>query len=399
MSLYRRPNGTYDAYIWVRGQRFRKATNTKNRRQAEAIEKKFRDELNAERHGLSEPEPQLAFTVLAARFLAEGSSKPHHQDRLKLLLPFFGEMQIGSISRNDVRRYRAYRHSQKKLTETTVNRDVEVIRHIFNWAVDEGILLSNPLSRMHLERERRKPRPVISVAEEDALLAVSPSHLRKIIVTVLRTGMRRGEALSQRWEHIDFDRQLLFVTHSKTPEGEAREIPLTSDLLEQLKSERKDSGLLFTFNERPIRSIKTAWKTALRKSGIRRLRFHDLRHSFNSRLIEAGVIREVRMALMGHSTSEDVHSRYCQIELPLKREAIQKLELWVEAQRQQIKTKTPLQQGGTKDAASVERPDQPSDSSQSTGRNKRSDAAVPGGFRPSPERRISCRHRSLGGSR
>jgi integrase len=377
VSLFRRTNGTFDAYVWVRGQRFRKATNTKNRRQAELIEKKLKEELNAERHGLSEPEPQIPFTVLAARFLSEGSPKPHHHDRLKLLLPYFGTTQIGRINKNDARQYRAYRHAQRKLTETTVNRDLEVLRHILNWAVDEGLLLSNPLSRLHMERERRKPRPVISTAEEFALLAVCPPHLRKMVKTVLGTGMRRGEVLSQRWEHIDFDRQLLFVTHSKTPEGEAREIPLTNDLFEMLKSEKKSSGIIFTFKDQPIRSIKTAWKTALRKSRIRPLRFHDLRHSFNSRLIEVGVIREVRMALMGHSGGEDVHSRYCQIELPLKREAIRKLEQWMEVQRQQIKTQNQEQKGGTDDATSVERPDQPGDSGQGAAGDQRSDAALP----------------------
>lgn len=377
MSLYRRPNGTYDAYIWVRGQRFRKATNTKNRRQAEIIEKQFKEELNAERHGLREPEPQIPFTILAARFLSEATPKPHHHDRLKVLLPFFGTMQIGSINKNNSRQYRAYRHLQRKLTETTINRDLEVLRNIMNWAVDEGLLLSNPLSRLHMERERRKPRPVISVAEELTLLAVCSPHLQKMVKTVLRTGMRRGELLNQRWEHIDFERQLLFVSHSKTPEGEAREIPLTNDLLDLLKSEKKPSGLIFTFNDHAIRSIKTAWKTALRKSGIRRLRFHDLRHSFNSRLIEVGVIREVRMALMGHSGGEDVHSRYCQIELPLKREAIRKLEQWMQLQRKQIETQNQEQKGGT-DATSVERPDQSGDSGQGTAGGEPGDPALPG---------------------
>ena len=51
-----------------------------------------------------------------------------------------------------------------------------------------------------------------------------------MIVAALDTGMRRGEITSQRWEDIDFPRKLLFVTRSKTPEGESREIPLTERL-------------------------------------------------------------------------------------------------------------------------------------------------------------------------
>jgi integrase len=95
------------------------------------------------------------------------------------------------------------------------------------WAVDEGLISTNPLSRVRMTRERKKPRFVISVAEEDLLLQSAAPHLAAIIIAALDSGMRRGEILTQRWEHIDFNRQILSVTHSKTPEGEAREIPLT----------------------------------------------------------------------------------------------------------------------------------------------------------------------------
>jgi integrase len=140
--------------------------------------------------------------------------------------------------------------------------------------------------------------------------------------------MRRNEILTQQWKDVDFARKLLFVTHSKTPEGEAREIPLTARLFNLLWDMREDEGLIFTFRDKAIYSIKTAWKTTLTRSGIRRSRFHDLRHTFNSRLLEAGVVREVRMSLMGHSLGDDPQSTYTHIELPLKREAIRKLESW-----------------------------------------------------------------------
>jgi integrase len=128
---------------------------------------------------------------------------------------------------------------------------------------------------------------------------------------------------------------VLLVTHSKTPGGEAREIPLTARfgaLLATLIKE-KPEGLVFTFKGRPIKKIKTAWKAAIRRAGIRYSRFQDLRHTFNTRLMEAGVIQDVRKALMGHSSGEEVNSLYTHVELPVKREAIRKLEAWVEAER------------------------------------------------------------------
>jgi integrase len=329
----------YWAYVWVDGVRHAKSTGTGQRRQAEAIERQFQEELNLKRHQLPQLDPQMTFGALAARFLADSAPKPYHIDRLKLLLPYFGDTPIGRITKNLTRQYRQDRHREKKLTETTINRDLEVLRHILFWAVDEGLLTVNPLSRMRLERERRKRRAVLNLTEEIPLLEAASPHLRKIIVCALDTGMRRGEILSQRWEDVDFARELLFVTHSKTPEGEAREIPLTRRLFDLLWEQRENDGLIFTFKDKPLFRIKTAWKGALRRAGIRHYRFHDLRHTFNTRLMEAGVMQEVRKALMGHSSGEDVHSMYTHVELPAKRKAIRKLEQWVAEQEKSLARK------------------------------------------------------------
>ena len=232
------------------------------------------------------------------------------------------------------RDYRRYRKSTHSVSDATVNRDLSVLRHILYWAVDEQLLSSNPLARLRMERERRIKRPVMSLQEEVKLLAVAPDHLSRIIVAALDTGMRRGEILGQLWEHVDLNRQLLSVTRSKTPEGEAREIPLTERLFQILLDNRQDEGPIFVYCDRPIQSTKTAWASAVRKAGIRHFRFHDLRHTFNTRLMEAGVMQEVRKALMGHSSGEKVHSIYTHVELPVKREAIARLEKWVTTQPQ-----------------------------------------------------------------
>ena len=333
MSLWKR-GGVYWSYLYVDGIRYAQSTKTGNLRQATTIEQRFRDELNLKRFQIVQPKPEMTFGELVARFLAEGDVRAWHLDRLKLLLPYWAEIPIGRIHKSLVQDYRKRRHGAKQVSDTTINRDCEALRHILFWAVDEGLLLANPLNRLRLVPERRKPRSVISLGEERSLLAEAAPHLRPIIITALDTGMRRGELLHQLWEHVDFNRNLLFVTQSKTAGGEGREIPLTARVSELLATFRQDHGLIFTFHQRPIRAIKTAWKAAIRRSGVRYYRFHDLRHSFNTRLMEAGVMQEVRKALMGHSSGEDVNSIYTHVELPVKREAIWKLEAWVKTQTQ-----------------------------------------------------------------
>jgi integrase len=337
MSLYKRGD-VYWTAIWIEGVRTMRSLETSNRRHAETLEQRLKDKLHTKRFQLPDFKPEMLFGELHGRFLAEGEVKPHHRDRAKQFLPFFSETPIGSITKNDIARYRKHRHKEhlmkqkketpKRLSETTVNRDVEVIRHILFWAADEGILPANPIARIRMVRERGTRRPVMSVAEEIRLLGACSEHLWPIVITALDTGMRRGELLGQLWEHVDFNRNLISVTRSKTAEGEHRPVPLTSRVRAMLADHRKESGLIFTYEGHPISRPKSGWAGALRRAGLPHYRFHDLRHTFNSRLVEAGVIADVRKALMGHSGGGDVHSIYTHIDIPVLREAIHRLDQW-----------------------------------------------------------------------
>lgn len=338
MSLFKR-GSVWWSYFYSDGIRHQYSTGTSNRRQAESIEAKLREEVNNRRFQIVQADPDLKFGELAARFIASGSVRPHHLYHLKFLLPFFSEAPVLRVTKSLTEEFRRQRQAGKCIKDATVNRDLSVLRHILYWAVDEQLLTANPLARLKMARERRTRRQVLSVAEEQLLLEAAKDHLRAMIITALDTGMRRGEITSQRWEDIDFSRRLLYVTRSKTPEGEAREIPLTERLLELLLQNRKAEGVIIGFRGQPVRIVKRTWKTALKNAGIRHVRFHDLRHTFNTRLMEAGVLQEIRMALMGHSAGSKVHATYTHIELPAKREAIRKLEAWVNQQLQQTKEK------------------------------------------------------------
>ncbi len=334
MTLYKRGN-IFWSYFYLDGVRQQHSTGTGNRRSAEAIERKLRETANLRRHQVEylDLDPNMTFGELTARFIANAGPKPFHLDRLKHLLPYFADIPVVRITKGMVRDYRQERLRTRVLTQATLNRDAAVLRHILYWAVDEGLLIGNPLARLRLERERRVKRSVLSVTEERALLDVAPMHLRRMILAALYAGLRRGEVLHQRWEDIDFDRELLSVTRSKTPEGESREIPLASRLLDILLSIRQREGLVFTYKGRGIAHYKTAWNRAAKIAIPRHFRFHELRHTFNTRLMEAGVIRDVRKALMGHASgSRDINAIYTHVELPVMREAIRKLEVWVESQ-------------------------------------------------------------------
>lgn len=352
MSLYKRGN-TWWAYFYSDGVRHQYSTGTSNRRQAETIEAKLKEDVNNRRFQIVQSDPAMTFGQLAARFMASGSVRPHHIYHLKFLLPFFADTQVLRVTKplaDEFRKFRQLHNSTIK--DATVNRDLGVLRHILYWGVDEQLLVANPLARMKMARERRTRRQVLSLGEEELLLGSARDHLYGMVVMALDTGMRRGEITSQRWDDIDFSQKVLFVTHSKTPEGEAREIPLTDRLLRYLLENRKATGLVISFKGRHVRIVKRTWKTALKNSGLRHIRFHDLRHTFNTRLMEAGVLQEIRMALMGHSTGSKVHSIYTHIELPAKRKAIRMLEVWVNQQQEELKNEEEKQNASTQNERS-----------------------------------------------
>lgn len=337
MSLLKRGN-VFWIYLYRDGVRYQYSTGTGNRKQAEKIEGKLKQDLNDRRFQLVEFDPDITFGAIAARFIASGIARPHHLYHLRFVLSFFSEIPALRITKALADEFRkARRTSNPAIKDATVNRDLSVVRHVLYWAVDEQLIAANPLARLKMAPERRIRRQILSLAEEALLLGAAKDHLRAMTIMALDTGMRRGEITSQQWQHIDFSQRILSVTRSKTPGGESREIPLTDRLHAFLLERCEPEGLVIQFHGQPVRIVKRTWKTALKNAGIRHIRFHDLRHTFNTRLMEAGVLQEVRMALMGHSIGSKIHSIYTHIELPTKREAIRKLETWVKHQQQQFK--------------------------------------------------------------
>ena len=360
MSLFKRGN-VWWSYFFVDGVRHQQSTETANKKQAETIEQRLKEEVTARRFGLVQSDPHMKFGEVAAKFIASGIAKKHHLYHLKFLLPFFAEVPVLRLTKPMAEEFRRKRKAEpitRPIKDATVNRDLSVLRHILYWAVDERLLEVNPLARLKMARERRTRRPVLSVAEEQLLLPAAPPHLYAMTMAALDTGMRRGEITHQLWEDIDFPRRVLFVTRSKTPEGESREIPLTARLFKWISENQQSQGPVFGYNGEQVQFVKRSWGTALKHAGIRHVRFHDLRHTFNTRLMEAGVLQEIRMALMGHSAGSKVHATYTHIELPAKREAIRKLEVWVNQQQQQPETQE-------KNDASTERERSQTDGSKS----------------------------------
>jgi integrase len=117
----------------------------------------------------------------------------------------------------------------------------------------------------------------------------------------LHTGVRKGELLTLKWDQVNLEQGIISILDTKN--HERRDIPMDETAKEILRGiERKGEAVFSNGDGQGIVSVRAAFDTAVRKSGITDFRFHDLRHTFASNLVMAGVDLMTVKELMGHKT-------------------------------------------------------------------------------------------------
>jgi integrase len=146
---------------------------------------------------------------------------------------------------------------------------------------------------------------ILTVEEERRLLDSAISYLRPIIVTALNTGMRKGEILTLTWDDVDLTNNLITVNQTNSKSKKARKVYINSTLkrlLLELKLKSAGSEYIFLDDEgNRLREIKNGFNAACRRAGIPGLRFHDLRHTAATRMIENGASIVAVSKILGHS--------------------------------------------------------------------------------------------------
>jgi integrase len=271
--------------------------------------------------------------------------------RLKPLLARFGDRPITSIKTADIedwqadlRKPRAIGGAVRSPSSATVNRAVEDLRRILNWAVRREYLAASPFTKggvsvVKLDREDNRRNRRVSDDEEKRLLAAAPPMLRALIILALDTGVRAGEMLAVRVRDADLDRGEITLRASTTKSGKTRTVPISTQrlraVIDWFRSDEKGQTrpanaplIVNRFGER-IGSFRTTWETTvLRAHGhvpvkgaptregktnsltpqARKtfrsidLHWHDLRHEYACRLAERGVPITKIQYLLGHAS-------------------------------------------------------------------------------------------------
>ena len=213
-------------------------------------------------------------------------------------------------------------------TKSTCNRYLQLLKRMFNVAIEEGYAEENPVVKVKLFSEKdNQIERILTEAEETKLMETCSETLKPILIVALNTGMRRAEILNLKWNQIDLKARKIKV--EKTKSGKVRFIPMNDALfieLKRLKSWNGQSSFVF-FNpetEKPFLDMKAGFKGACKRAGISNLRFHDLRHTFASRLVERGVDIETLKELLGHH-SITITQRYIHSSDERKRAAVELL--------------------------------------------------------------------------
>jgi site-specific recombinase XerD len=259
------------------------------------------------------------FEELMERYLTEHAARQsqprHYRGYTNSLTAFFGGRTLAEITPKLIVEYKKGRYAAG-LKPASINRELSSLKKAFNLAVREWEWCrENPVSRVSMERENNQRDRWLSVEEELRLLQACAPWLHDLVTFALHTGMRMGEILELSWRGVDFTRRTVMVFRSKN--GERRTIPVNETVLHLLKQKAKgrqlslitqadvSGDLVFlskTGTALESGHLRRSLRLALGKARIEDFHFHDLRHTFATRLVQAGVDIYKVQRLLGHKS-------------------------------------------------------------------------------------------------
>jgi integrase len=355
MSLFKRGKVWWYKFRFS-GQVIRESSKSKSKTVARDAERSRRRELEESYNRISKPRTAQSFSGAAEAWL--GAKIAHISPRsviieranLKHINPYFGKMLLCDIDGDNIGRYQALRLEQAA-SPKTVNLEVGTLRAVLR----KNRLWATIQPDVRMLRVREDLGRAISCNEETALLkACRASRSRSLypaVLLALNTCMRYSEIRLLQWKQVDFNSSAVTVGFSKTESGTGRVLPLNDRAVAILRfwaslfpglepnhfifpAERYGASgdgepvVYDTDPTNPIGRWKEAWESAKTRAGVS-CRFHDLRHTGCTRMLEAGVPFSVVASIMGWSASSSVRMarRYGHMGQPAQRQAVNALHL------------------------------------------------------------------------
>lgn len=287
---------------------------------------------------LAVPEPELTCGLLREKYYApwvieNRKSGGETVKGLKRYFMRFDDRPAGSLTLGDMELWRREMREKRKLKAATLNRAATYLTAMLNWAVKRKLISANPLEELdHLkETDSKKSWRFLSKEEisvlKDALRARDAAvrakaqpciyaeplggafadPLEPMVLVSLNTGVRWGTLVTLMWRNIDLVHGTMYIEAGGTKSETAQTLPLNSAALDTLKKwrdEMPEAGPVSLVFPAPMGgmfyNVNKAWYRLLADSGLGHLRWHDLRHTFASQLVIAGIPLNTVRELLGH---------------------------------------------------------------------------------------------------
>jgi integrase len=220
------------------------------------------------------------------------------------LLPVFGNDHLDAITKVKVQAYMANR--KEEASKATVNREVACLKGILSRAVEWDNIEKNPLVGLRLLKEAPIMERYLTSEEAERLIEASRSHLRDIVIFALATGMRKSEIFGLTWNDVVINERFKFGEITLIGKGEKRRnIRMNRTVFEMLARRRKTSKSEYVFPSPRtggrLDNVRRSFASALQRAGIENFRFHDLRHTAASWMVQGGADIYAVQKILGHS--------------------------------------------------------------------------------------------------
>ena len=250
---------------------------------------------------------RVPFSKLADKVLVYAKDKTERYDKvysptIKTLRVYLDGRTLSEITKSVVLDVQS--KIKERVSAANSNNAMVILKRMFNLAIEWGLTEANPVRGLKLYKVLKHKVRFLSVAEKERLLACCPEYMKEIVLVALHTGMRKGEILGLTWDNVDLRNRLIVLV--KTKSNKIREIPMSNEVYELLqakyqKSTQDREACVFPSPDgKPYRDV-AAFRKAVQLAGIQNFWFHDLRHSFASYLVMAGVDLVTVKELLGHA--------------------------------------------------------------------------------------------------
>ncbi len=317
------------AYIYKRGRLYWIGYKRKGRWIQESTNSEYKDVARARlrarelRADQEDPDPvslaDFAQEYLEHKIRLGYRSVDRDRDSLGHLLPYFRGTSLHEIRREKIERYIDHRLGEGA-KPGTVQREITFLKALLNRALRWGRIEKNPADKLSVKGSNVRRDRILNPEELDRLLEATSPQGMDVIQLALLTGMRKGEIRGLLERDCDFLRDELHIRESKTG---SRIIPMHPIVREILW--RKMQGI----EDQPLFSpaFHRAFELAVRRTGLRDLRFHDLRRSAASYLIMSGADPKSVQEILGHKDMRMTMDVYIRVSKAHVKEAIGRLRL------------------------------------------------------------------------